>query len=269
MKRAPRKAGGFDPAGLILPALILIVWFAVTTWGGMPAYKLPSPQKLLCVLADFATGQLGITPYSGTLWGHLLHSLKRVASGFGLAAVFGLILGFLSGGIPLVRRLVDPLIHLVRTIPGIGWLPVAIVWFGIGEGNTLFLIALASFFPIYMNTAHGTSQVPEVTLRAGQMLGAKGFTLFRTVILPAAFPDVAVGLRLGLGVAWAYLVLGEVTGVTEGLGAVMTDGRMLGHVDIVLATMIVIACAGKLTDLLLLAVCRAVSPQMRKGGNKS
>lgn len=108
-----------------------------------------------------------------------------------------------------------------------------------------------------------------MTLRAGRMLGAKGFALFRTVILPAAFPDVAVGLRLGLGVAWAYLVLGEVTGVTEGLGAVMTDGRMLGHVDIVLATMIVIACAGKLTDVLLMTVCRAVCPQMRKGGKSN
>lgn len=267
MKRGRRR--GIDPMGLIFPALILFLWFAVTTWGGMPEYKLPSPQKLLYVLADFAAGQFGITPYSGTLWGHLFHSLRRVASGFGLAAVCGLILGFLSGGIPIARRLIDPLIHLVRTVPGIGWLPVAIVWFGIGEGNTLFLIALASFFPIYINTAHGTSQVPQVTLRAGQMLGAKGFTLFRTVILPAAFPDVAVGLRLGLGVAWAYLVLGEVTGVTEGLGAVMTDGRMMGHVDIVLAAMIVIACAGKLTDLLLMAACRAVCPQMRKGGKNN
>lgn len=260
-----RRRIRFDAVGLILPALVLLLWFAVTAWGGMPEYKLPSPQKLLYVLADFATGRLGITPYSGTLWGHLFHSLRRVAGGFALAAACGLALGFLSGCIPLARRLVDPLIHLVRTIPGIGWLPVAIVWFGIGEGNTLFLIALASFFPIYLNTVHGTSQVPEVTLRAGQMLGAKGFTLFRTVVLPATFPDVAVGLRLGLGVAWAYLVLGEVTGVTEGLGAVMTDGRMLGHVDIVLATMIVIACVGKLTDWLLLAACRAVCPQMRRG----
>lgn len=265
MKGRPRP---FDGVGLILPALVLLLWFAATTWGGMPEYKLPPPQRLLLVLADFAAGGLGITPYSGTLWTHLLHSLRRVASGFALAAAWGLTLGFLSGRVPLARRLADPLIHLVRTVPGVGWLPVAIVWFGIGEGNTLFLIALAAFFPIYLNAAHGAAQVPEATVRAGQMLGAKGFTLFRTVVLPAAFPDVAVGLRQGLGVAWAYLVLGEVTGVTEGLGAVMTDGRMLGHVDVVLAAMIVIACVGKLTDWLLLACCRAICPQMRRKGDR-
>ena len=153
---------------------------------------------------------------------------------------------------------------MIRAVPGIGWLPVAIVWFGVGEGNTLFLISLAAFFPIYVNTAHAAATVPGQLTKAGRMMGARGLTLFRTVIFPASFPEAAVGLRLGLGVAWAYLVLGEVTGVATGLGAVMNDGRMLGHVDIVLAAMIVIAAAGKLTDLLLLAACRAYCPQMRK-----
>ncbi len=153
---------------------------------------------------------------------------------------------------------------MIRAVPGVGWLPVAIVWFGVGEGNTLFLISLAAFFPIYVNTAHAAATVPEQLIKVGKMMDAHGLTLFRTVIFPASFPEVAVGLRLGLGVAWAYLVLGEVTGVATGLGAVMNDGRMLGHVNIVLAAMIVIAAAGKLTDLLLLAACRAYCPQMRK-----
>lgn len=260
------KKSRFDAVGLIVPAAVLFVWLAATNWCGVPAYKLPSPQRLLHVLIDFATGWYGVTPYSGTLWFHLWHSLLRVLNGFAIAAVCGLMLGFLTGRIALLRRLFDPFIHLLRSIPGIGWLPIAIVWFGVGEGNTRFLIALASFFPIYVNTAHGAAAVPELTVRAGRMLGARGLTLFGTVIFPAALPEIAVGLRLGLGIAWAYLVLGEVTGVTEGLGAVMTDGRMLGHVDIVLATMVVIAMAGKLTDWLLLALCRRISPQLRKGG---
>ncbi len=210
-----------------------------------------------------------MTPYSGTCIPHLLESLRRVTTGFLAATAVGLPLGFITGRFSLMRRLFDPFIHAIRAIPGIGWLPIAIVWFGVGEGNTLFLIGLATFFPIYVNTAHGASEIPELTIRAGQMMGARGFTLFRTVLFPAAFPQIAVGLRLGLGISWGYLVLGEVTGVNEGLGAVMTDGRMLGHVDIVLATMIVIAVCGKLTDILLMAICRRISPQIGKGGGRS
>lgn len=259
----------FDPIALVFPALLVVLWYFASATGALPAYKLPSPQRLAKVLLDFATGALQVTPYAGTMLPHLISSLRRVLCGFALAAACGLTLGFATGRIPLLHRMFDPFIHVVRAVPGIGWLPVAIVWFGVGEGNTLFLIALASFFPIYVSTAHGASTVPELLVRAGRMMGARGLTLFRTVIFPAAFPEAAVGLRLGLGVAWAYLVLGEVTGVSTGLGAVMSDGRMLGHVDIVLAAMIVIAVMGKLTDLLLLAVCRLLCPQMRKRRTKA
>ena len=261
---ALNKRRTFDPLALVVPIGLLAVWYAASASGALPAYQLPSPYRLLQVLVDFITGQLHVTPYSGTLWLHLWASLRRVACGFGIAAALGLTAGFLTGRVPVLRRLFDPFLHMLRAIPGIGWLPVAIVWFGVGEKNTLFLISLAAFFPIYMNTAHGAAEVSPLLLRAGQMLGAKGFTLFRTVIFPAAFPDAVVGLRLGLGVAWAYLVLGEITGVSRGLGAVMSDGRMLGHVDIVLATMVIIAVLGKLTDWVLMAVCRAIHPQLRK-----
>lgn len=255
----------FDFSGAILPVTVLVLWQVLVVAGAVPEYKLPSPITIVQVLWDFITGTLDITPYSGTCLMHLIHSLRRVLTGFCTAMIFGLPLGFLTGRVPLVKRMLDPFVHLIRSIPGIGWLPIAIVWFGVGEGNTLFLISLAAFFPIYVNTAHGASTIPVLTVRAGQMMGAKGFTLFRTVLFPAAFPDIAVGLRLGLGVSWGYLVLGEVTGVSEGLGAVMTDGRMLGHVDIVLATMIVIALAGKVTDILLMCICRKISPQMKGG----
>lgn len=253
----------FDSYCLIVPALLVLIWFGASAGGALPGYKLPSPQRLALVLIDFATGSLQITPYAGKMLPSLLPSLRRVLCGFLIAAAAGLALGFATGRVPLLRRLLDPMLHALRAVPGIGWLPVAIVWFGVGEGNTLFLISLAAFFPIYVNTAHGAKEVPELIIRAGRMMDAHGAALFREVILPAAFPEAAVGLRLGLGVAWAYLVLGEVTGVSEGLGAVMSDGRMLGHVDIVLAALLVIAVCGKLSDLALGALCRAVCPQMR------
>jgi sulfonate transport system permease protein len=134
------------------------------------------------------------------------------------------------------------------------------VWFGVGERTTIFLIALAAFFPIYINTAHGASEVPCLLIRAGRMLGANKIALFKTVIFPSAFPSVMVGLRLGLGVSWAYLVLGELTGVTRGLGAVMMDSRMMGQVEMILASMVCIAIMGMLTDRLLLRICRSIFP---------
>ena len=167
----------FDAAGLVVPAAVLLAWLAATNFGGVPAYKLPSPQALVQVLVDFATGWYGVTPYAGTLWFHLWHSLCRVLTGFALAAACGLGLGFLTGRVTLMRRLFDPFLHMIRSIPGIGWLPVAIVWFGVGEGNTLFLISLAAFFTIYVNTAHAAATVPGQLTKAGRMMGARGLTL--------------------------------------------------------------------------------------------
>ncbi len=255
-----------DLVGWIVPAVVVLVWLWLSASGQIPAYKLPSPVALLRVLADFASGSLGVTPYSGALWENLGVSLLRVLAGFFMAGSLGMLMGFLTGRITVLRRLFDPVIHLLKAVPGIGWLPIAIVWFGVGEGNTLFLMSLAAFFPIYVNTAAGAAGIPETYIQAGQMLGAQGFRLFRSVIFPSAFPQTAVGLRLGLGVAWAYLVLGEVTGVTKGLGAIMSDARMLGHVDMVLAAMIVIAVAAKVTDFLLVVICRRIYP---RGGMKN
>jgi ABC-type nitrate/sulfonate/bicarbonate transport system, permease component len=189
----------------------------------------------------------------------------RVLRGFGLAAMLGLPLGLITGRSQLAKRFLDPTINLIRTVPGIGWLPLAMVWFGVGESTTIFLIALAAFFPIYINAAQGASNVSPMIIRAGEMLGAGKVTIFTTVIIPAAFPSLASGLRLGLGLSWAYLVLGELTGVTRGLGAVMMDSRMLGHVDLVMVAMIYIAILGWLSDRLLAALLSLL--RMNRGGS--
>ena len=250
--------------GLVLPVGILLVWQLAVMLFHISEYKLPSPWTILTVLFDFAFNIGDLTPYSGTLLLHLAASLRRVFSGFALAAALGVSLGVLTGWFASVRSYLDPFIHLIRSVPGIGWLPVAIVWFGVGEVNTLFLISLAAFFPIYVNTLQGIVTIPEIQIRAARMLGARGMVMIHSVVIPAAFLQIFTGLRVSLGIAWSYLVLGEITGVTEGLGAVMTDGRMLGHVDIVLAAMIVIAVCGKLSDFLLTALCKKLYPPLRK-----
>lgn len=185
---------------------------------------------------------------------HTLASIVRVFSGFCIALVSGVTLGILTGRFLTMNRLLDPILHLLRMIPGIGWLPIAMVWLGIGNKTTIFLISFAAFFPIYLNTAQGVRHVSEKMIRAGQMLGAEGWTLFSTVIIPAATPSIVAGMRLGLGICWAYLVLGELTGVAKGLGAVMMDARMLGNVDIIIVCMISIAFWGKLTDQILVKI---------------
>lgn len=251
----------------ILPALAVLVWFLMTELGDTPNYVMPSPREFLEVFWDFIFGGLKASPYSGKMLKNLLTSGVRVMKGFALASVLGISLGFLTGRIAFLKKIVDPTVQALRSVPGIGYLPLGMVWFGVGEGNTMFLISLAAFFPVYLNTQEGASRVPELYLRAGRMLGAEKLTLFFTVVLPSAYNNVAVGLRLALGTSWAYLVLGEMTGVTVGIGAIMMDGRMLGHVDIVIVCMIVIAITGKLCDWCLICVLRLLGRGMIEGND--
>lgn len=249
-----------DPLAFILPCALLALWVVVTETGIIPQFLLPKPGDTFRSLYNFMIPG-GHDTYSGLMWIHLAYSLRRVLTGFFIAAFFGILLGYLSGRIPIANRIIAPFVHLIRAVPGIGWLPLAIVWFGVGEKNTLFLISLAAFFPVFTNTVHSASEIPNQLILAGQMLGAKGQRLFTSVILPASFPGVAVGLRLALGISWAYLVLGEMTGVNYGLGAVMTDARMLGRVDMVIVCIIVIAAVAKLTDALLLFGTNHIVPR--------
>jgi len=256
LDNSKQKARKIDFLGLVIPALILGFWFLVTAKGAVPSYLLPSPLHLGEVAVDFAAGNLHLTPYAGSLAGHAQASVSRVARGFLLAACIGLPLGLVCGRFPIAQRIFEPVINLIRTVPGIGWLPVAMVWFGVGEKTTMFLIGLAAFFPIFINAAQGAANISVSFLRAGAMLGANKLTLFTTVILPASFPSLVAGLRIGLGISWAYVVLGELTGVDKGLGAVMMDARMLGHVDVVMVTMVYIAILGWLSDKILFGVLR-------------
>ncbi len=245
-----------DFLGLILPVGVILAWYLVCETKSVPAYILPPPQKVFGFLADFAIGPPNETAYSGLLLQHVLSSTARVATGFLTAAALGLPLGYLSGRVQCVYRVINPFIMLIRSIPGIAWLPVAIVWFGVGESNTLFLISLAAFFPIYMNTAHSAHEIDDKYISVARVFGATRPQMFRYVIFPLSFSGVTVGLRLGLGISWAYLVLGELTGVNIGIGAVMSDGRMLGQTHIIIVCMGIIAVLSIVTDILFKMACR-------------
>lgn len=240
----------------ILPGILLGLWFAATKTGWVPAYLLPDPVQVAHTAYAYIFGQPQSAPYAGRFAADAAASLVRVAGGFSLAVAAGIPLGVLSGRVAVCRRLMSTTINGLRAVPGISWLPLALVWFGIGMRTTVFLVALAAFFPIYLNTAAGARQVDPLLYQAGAMMGVGRVRGVFAILLPAAMPHIINGLRLGLGISWAYLVLGELTGVPNGLGAVIMDARMLGRIDIIIVGIIIIAVMGRLSDLFLTAAMR-------------
>ena len=236
----------------IIPAGILLLWIFAIETGTVPEYLLPHPIQIGKTAWVYICGNPGDMPYAGRFKGDLISSLSRVGLGFSLAVIIGIPAGILSGRLLLINRMLSHTINAVRAVPGISWLPLAMVWFGIGMKTTVFLVSLASFFPIYLNTASGASQVNPLYYRAGAMMGVTPIRGVFAILLPSSMPQIMTGLRLGLGVAWAYLVLGELTGVPDGMGAIIMDARMLGRIDIIIVGIIMIAIVGRICDLVLL-----------------
>ena len=173
-------------------------------------------------------------------------------------------MGILSGRLWFVRKLMSTSVNALRAVPGITWLPLALVWFGIGMKTTVFLVAMAAFFPIYLNAAAGAGQVNPLLLQAGAMMGVRRLRGTFAILLPGAMSHLMTGLRLGLGISWAYLVLGELTGVPNGLGAVIMDARMLGRIDMIVVGIMVIAVIGRTSDRLLQAGMRCCFKSARR-----
>ncbi|MCB2146271.1 MAG: ABC transporter permease [Deltaproteobacteria bacterium] len=232
-----------------LPVVFFLTWFAVSETGMVPTYLLPHPKDILAAASTYIFSEAGQGPYAGRFFKDLVASSLRVVSGFGLAASAGIPLGLLSGRIAAVNRMVGMTINALRAVPGISWLPLAMVWFGIGLKTTVFLVALAAFFPIYLNAEAGARQVSPILLQAGAMMGVHRLRGTFAILIPAAMPQIITGLRLGMGISWAYLVLGELTGVPDGLGALIMDARMLGRIDVIIVGILMIALIGRMCDL--------------------
>jgi sulfonate transport system permease protein len=234
-----------------LPILVLLVWAWVTEGGMIPPYILPSPRVVWLTTIDFIFGGGG-EYFSGTFYIHFFESLKRVAGGFACGAVLGVPMGIILGYNRRLGDFIEPTIQLTRSIPGICWLPLALIWFGIGMGTSVFLIGLGAFYSVFLNTLSGVRYINPVLLRAGRSLGATESSLLYTVILPAAFPSILSGLRLGLSYSWIYMVLGEFTGVSFGLGALLLQSRDNMNTALIMGLMVLIGAIGVLTDWLML-----------------
>jgi NitT/TauT family transport system permease protein len=214
----------------------------------VPVYLLPHPGDILATASEYIFKGAGQGAYAGRFFEDFLASTMRVMLGFGLAVAVGIPLGVVSGRLVVANRILSSTINALRAVPGICWLPLAMVWFGIGTKTTVFLVALAAFFPVYLNTEAGVRQVSPTLLQAGAMMGVRRLRGTFAILLPAAMPHIIAGLRLGMGISWAYLVLGELTGVPDGLGALIMDARMLGRIDIIVVGIILIALIGRLCD---------------------
>jgi sulfonate transport system permease protein len=229
--------------GLIVPAAGLALWEALARTGVLPANMLPAPTVIGQTIVDLGR--------SGELWQHTAITLWRIVIGFLLGAAAGTLLGGLTGYIALARRLLDPLLQSLRNIPSMAWVPLFLLWLGIQESSKIGLISLGAFFPVYLNLSSAMSHVDPKLVEVGRVYRLSGLQMIRRVILPAVLPEYFVGLRSGLGLAWMFVVAAEMMGASRGLGFLMIDGQMTGRAAVILASVILFAILGKLTDFLL------------------
>ncbi|HBY1516247.1 taurine ABC transporter permease TauC [Klebsiella aerogenes] len=238
-------------------AVLLAIWWAVTALQLISPLFLPSPWQVLQKLLTIA-GPQGFM--DATLWQHLAASLTRIAIALILAAIVGVPVGIAMGLSPTVRGILDPLIELYRPVPPLAWLPLVIIWFGIGETPKILLIYLAIFAPVVMSTLAGVKSAQQVRIRAAQSLGASRAQVLWLVILPGALPEVLTGLRIGLGVGWSTLVAAELIAATRGLGFMVQSAGEFLATDVVLAGIAVIAIIAFVLELGLRALQRRLTP---------
>ncbi|OGP91309.1 MAG: ABC transporter permease [Deltaproteobacteria bacterium RBG_16_47_11] len=232
----------------LLPLLSILIWQGLSSIQVIPFYKLPSPFEIVLGFKDLV--MIGVPP-GHLLHNHMLYSLYRVAWGYAVAALLAIPLGLLLGWSPGFLRMVRPLFEVVRPIPPLAWIPIAILWFGIGIKSAAFIIFLGAFFPILLNTISGVLSIHPILVEAARTLHAKEKDIFLKVLLPGAVPSIFVGMRIGIGIGWMTLVAAEFTGVKEGygLGYMIMTARDIQRPDEILAGMLVIGVIGLLIDI--------------------
>jgi sulfonate transport system permease protein len=232
---------------LISPVIVLILWQLVSSAGLISASKLPPPTTVWSTAISLITGT---SPAYGSLQNNMLVSLERVAIGFACGATVAIIVAVIAGLSRFGENAVDPLMQMLRTLPLFGLIPVFIVWFGIGEMPKLLLIALGAAIPLYLNTFSGIRNVDAKLAELGQVLHLKRRELLGQIVLPGALPQVLVGLRQSLGVAWLALVVAEQFNANAGLGFMISQATQFDRNDVIFVALLVYCILGLLTDAL-------------------
>jgi NitT/TauT family transport system permease protein len=244
---------------LVAPVIIVVVWEWFARSGALPSALLPAPSDAVMALLDWMFAIDGSAQaISGHWLGAALASATRVFAGYAIASAVGITLGLAIGWSRFCETVFDPTIQLLRPIPPISWVPLAIMWFGIANKPAIFLVFLGTVFPILMNTTHGVRTVNRDLLRAAAMMGATNSQLLRYVVLPAALPSIFAGLRIGIGVAWMLTVTAEMVAVKSGLGYQLWDSYYFMQFNLVVAAMISIGVLGFVSDLSIKALMNRV-----------
>jgi len=240
---------------MIVPLIILGSWQAVASSGLYRREVLPGPLDVVAIWYDLLTGRLDTAGrYSGTWSDHALASVIRVYAGFAWGAAAGTCIGILIGLSRTCEKLFDPTIQFLRNIPVTAWVPLALIFFGIGNPPAIFLIGMGAFFPAVLNTTHGVRQVSSTLHKAAQMFGANRFEMLTRVILPAALPAILTGVRLSMGISWVLVVVAEILAVRSGLGYLLNDAYQFFRNDVVLAAMLSIGFLGYLSDRIIVLI---------------
>jgi sulfonate transport system permease protein len=233
--------------GLLVPIVTVALWEILSAAGLIPQNWLPAPSAIVTTLLDLWR--------NGDLPRHIAATIARVGAGFLLGALGGTLLGGITGSSRTARELLDPTIQALRNIPSMAWVPLFLLWLGIHESSKIALIAVGVFFPVYLNLLEGIRAVDRRLVEVGEV-----FRLGRL-----ALPSYLVGLRSGLGLGWMFVVAAELMGASRGLGFLMVDGQMTGRASVIIASIVLFALFGKLTDTLIESVGRIVPGATKNG----
>ncbi|MBA4541504.1 MULTISPECIES: ABC transporter permease subunit [Thermoactinomyces] len=224
-----------------LPAILVILWQIFSSMGWISTETLPAPVTVIRTAIHLAR--------SGELIHHIDDSAVRALLGLAIGGSIGLVLGFLNGISRFAEKILDSTVQMLRNIPHLALIPLAIMWFGIGEESKLFLVALGVFFPIYLNTFHGIRSVDPGLLEMGKIFRLTKRALFWHIILPNALPSILIGFRYALGIMWLTLIVAETISSDSGIGYMAMNAREFMQMDVVVLSILLYALLGKLADL--------------------
>ncbi|MDG9956588.1 MULTISPECIES: aliphatic sulfonate ABC transporter permease SsuC [Citrobacter] len=224
-----------------LPVGLVALWQLASSMGWLSTRILPSPEGVVEAFWTLSA--------SGELWQHLAISSWRALIGFSIGGSIGLTLGLISGLSRWGERLLDTSVQMLRNVPHLALIPLVILWFGIDESAKIFLVALGTLFPIYINTWHGIRSIDRALVEMARSYGLSGFSLFVHVILPGALPSIMVGVRFALGLMWLTLIVAETISANAGIGYLAMNAREFLQTDVVVVAIILYALLGKLADV--------------------
>lgn len=225
----------------LLPVGLVALWQVASQTGWLSTRILPAPESVVVTFWHLTV--------SGELWQNLVISSWRAAVGFVIGGSIGFLLGLITGTSRVGERLLDTWVQMLRNVPHLALIPLVILWFGIDESAKIFLVALGTLFPIYLNTYHGMRNVDRGLVEMARSYGLSGWRLFVEVMLPGALPSIMVGVRFALGLMWLTLIVAETISANAGIGYLAMNAREFLQTDVVVVAIILYALLGKLADV--------------------